>query len=57
MNSTTFVILTNLVRLIQAAAQAGDGGADVVRGAVLLNCAGGMNSKFILDLPDWRYVS
>lgn len=51
------MILTNLVRLIQAAAQAGDGGADVVRGAVLLNCAGGMNSKFILDLPDWRYVS
>jgi hypothetical protein len=26
-----------------------------VPGLVLLNCAGGMNSKFILKLPDWRW--
>jgi len=26
-----------------------------VRGVVILNCAGGMNSKFILELEDWRW--
>jgi pimeloyl-ACP methyl ester carboxylesterase len=43
---------------LQAAAldadAAGGQEAAAVRGVVLLNCAGGMNSKFILELPDWR---
>lgn len=43
---------------LQAAALDADaaGGQEeaAVRGVVLLNCAGGMNSKFILQLPDWR---
>jgi pimeloyl-ACP methyl ester carboxylesterase len=44
----------SLISLQAAALDAGGQQEAVVRGVVLLNCAGGMNSKFILELPDWR---
>eukprot|EP00241_Pyramimonas_parkeae_P006715 CAMPEP_0114233146 /NCGR_PEP_ID=MMETSP0058-20121206/4999_1 /TAXON_ID=36894 /ORGANISM="Pyramimonas parkeae, CCMP726" /LENGTH=332 /DNA_ID=CAMNT_0001344697 /DNA_START=208 /DNA_END=1206 /DNA_ORIENTATION=- len=43
--------LGSLVSLLVAA----NAPTGFVRGVVLLNCAGGMNSKFILKLDDWRY--